>query len=282
MSMPMMASAWRSCRSTANSSNHVLAHFHDVSSASPSWGDRRRRAFAQTSTEGNTTSDSEQQASSTSSGADAGTREAGADGASATSSEDPEKISASNAADASESATEAEAPEERLKRELQEAQEALRKKKHDVLLSLSDFENDRKKFEKELEGRRRRATQSFAQRMVDVYVEFDHLETSGEEELSGSCEALRQGVVMTRDLYKKTLENFGVECFPVELGTPYIAARHEKVGSVTDGNLPESSVAELVQPGWILGANSAAPAVLRKAQVKVAQHGPEAPPPPEQ
>ena len=50
--------------------------------------------------------------------------------------------------------------------------------------------------------------------------------------LTGTAQALHEGVALTRDLYKASLEKFGVRPIPVELGEPFVAARHQKVDEI--------------------------------------------------
>lgn len=164
-------------------------------------------------------------------------------------------------------------PEDKLRQEVSELQEKLRSQKHEHLLSLADFENNKKRYAKEREARRRRATRNFAEKMVDVYVEFDAIAAASPKTGSSeACQALHEGIVMTRDLYKSTLEKFGLAQLLVEPGQPFVATKHESIGSIagTEG-IAEGTVAELAQPGWSLEQSGGQePLVLRKAQVKIA------------
>jgi len=171
-------------------------------------------------------------------------------------------------------ATKADTPpseQEVLERELPELQDKVRAKKHELLMSLADFENNKKRFAKEREARRKRALANFATKMTEVYSEFDAFAVPSR---SGACQGLHEGVALTRDLYKSSLEKFGAKALEVEIGSPFVSARHENVGSVDNSELPENSVAELVRHGWLLEPDT----VLRKAEVRVAKHGPEVPP----
>lgn len=165
-------------------------------------------------------------------------------------------------------------PVERLRRDLEDFQERSRGKKKELLLAFADFENSKKKFMKERESRRRTATANFARRMVDVYREFEDLPAlkvdSSAEKVEGSpCVALQEGVSLTRDLFAAALEKSNVERLPVEPGTPVVNARHEVVGSTQgDGSLPEGSIAEVAEAGWMMDMRSQAPQVLQKAKVK--------------
>lgn len=160
----------------------------------------------------------------------------------------------------------------KLSEEVDSLTEALRKKKHELLLRLADFENNKKKFTKERESRRRGATTTFARKVVDVYVEFDTFATSGNkgvEEPSEHCTALWDGVVMTRDMFKQSLERFDVQPFSPEEGQAIAVERHERVGEESQTNV----VGEVVQPGWELLGKP--PVILRKAQVKKGVVAPE-------
>mmetsp|Transcript_9218 Transcript_9218/g.19776 ORF Transcript_9218/g.19776 Transcript_9218/m.19776 type:complete len:324 (-) Transcript_9218:66-1037(-) len=225
-------------------------------------------------------------------GAETAQESAGDSGASASDAEVEAEAGAAEGGEAAKAAEAAEAekaqsPEEKLKAELSELQEKVKVGKHELLLALADFENNKKRFAKECKARKRRSTADFARKVIDVYTEFDTFAApvpaadGAEAELSEPCQALREGIILTGDLYKATLERFQVAPLEVESGQPFVAARHESVGSVEDGSIAANAVAELVQPGWeLLPDADAASVVLRKAQVKVARHGPEAPPAP--
>mmetsp|Transcript_124172 Transcript_124172/g.247413 ORF Transcript_124172/g.247413 Transcript_124172/m.247413 type:complete len:338 (+) Transcript_124172:110-1123(+) len=198
----------------------------------------------------------------------------------------PEDTAASGKANAAEEQPKApsETPEERLECEVAELQEKVRSKKNNLLLALADFENEKKRHAKERESRRRKAVVNFAGKMVEIYTEFDlRFKASDTKEtaaLSDSCKSLQEGVDLTVNLHKSTLERFGVEQFSVEPGQPFVGARHESLGSIECEDLAVNSVAEQVQPGWHLKEGTLAPSVLRKAQVRTVRQGPESPPPP--
>eukprot|EP00933_Yihiella_yeosuensis_P082140 TRINITY_DN95916_c0_g1_i1.p1 TRINITY_DN95916_c0_g1~~TRINITY_DN95916_c0_g1_i1.p1 ORF type:complete len:262 (+),score=70.10 TRINITY_DN95916_c0_g1_i1:119-904(+) len=164
-----------------------------------------------------------------------------------------------------------EVPEEvKLQNQLTDLQEQIKAEKHKLLLSLAEFENNKKKFVKEREDRRRRSTVNFATTMVEVYSEFDRFADVKHE---GVCQGLFEGVSLTRDLYKNTLARFDVSQMEVEEGSPLNVNRHEKVGEAIRDDLPKDSVAECVKPGWEYLANSKAPVVVKRAEVKVVTRG---------
>ncbi|CAJ1455886.1 unnamed protein product, partial [Effrenium voratum] len=166
-------------------------------------------------------------------------------------------------------------PAAALQKEFDELQEHIKQSKHELLLSLADFENHKKRFVKEREDRRRSAMAHFTTKMIQVYGKFDSF--AAEKHDKGTAEALHQGVALTRDLYKASFERFGVQPIKVEIGDPFVVARHIKAGTVERADLPTNSVAEVLQPGWILDPDSPKPVVLQKTEVRVAEHGPPAP-----
>ncbi|CAE6921555.1 grpE [Symbiodinium sp. CCMP2592] len=178
---------------------------------------------------------------------------------------------------AQEPAEEAEAPEAPsavLEKELAALQENVRARKHELLLSLADFENNKKRFSKEREDRRKSSMANFATEMIKVYGQFDAFAA---EKHTGAVQGLHQGVALTRDLYKASFERFGVRNIQVEIGEPYVAARHENVGTVESTKLPMNAVGEIVRPGWVLEPDSPKPVVLQKVEVHVSTQGPKVP-----
>lgn len=173
-----------------------------------------------------------------------------------------------------------ESPRELLLREHEELQAKVKAEKHELLLALADFENNKKRHNRDREARKRNALLKFATSVVEVYDQFDalaHLEDKAKH-LSEACQRLQEGIALTRDLYRTNLEKFDVLPLEPAPGEPFVPARHESVGPVEAPKLPANSVAEVVKPGWVFEPNSAKPVVLRKAQVKVARHGPDTPP----
>lgn len=136
-------------------------------------------------------------------------------------------------------------------------------KKHDLLLTLADFENNKKRFLKERESRQRTATVGFARQVVETYSAFEELLAAHSEQSSEAGQSLLEGVVLTHDLYRATLAKFDLKPLTAEPGEPFVAARHE----CASDDKPPSAVIEMVQAGWIFEPRGAPPVVIKKAQV---------------
>eukprot|EP00405_Crypthecodinium_cohnii_P009820 CAMPEP_0206444394 /NCGR_PEP_ID=MMETSP0324_2-20121206/14886_1 /ASSEMBLY_ACC=CAM_ASM_000836 /TAXON_ID=2866 /ORGANISM="Crypthecodinium cohnii, Strain Seligo" /LENGTH=258 /DNA_ID=CAMNT_0053912409 /DNA_START=295 /DNA_END=1071 /DNA_ORIENTATION=- len=159
-----------------------------------------------------------------------------------------------------------------LKKELDEAEDKLKKEKHELLLALAEFENNKKKNLTERDGRRRNAMVNCARKMVEVYSEFDAMAHSEDkvDGLSDASKALQEGINLTRDLYRSTFERFDIVALQPEVGKPMNSNHHEKVEEVKSEGAAPHSIVEVVKPGWILEPDSQKPVVIKKAQVKVA------------
>lgn len=178
--------------------------------------------------------------------------------------------------------TKKEDPQELLARELAEAEQKMKTERHELLLQLADFENNKKKNNAEREGRRRNAMLNCVRKMVDVYSEFDrfaHMEDNVKE-MSAAGTSLKDGINLTRDLYRQTMEKFDVMRMVPKPGDPFVSSKHDEVGIVDSADVPAGTIAKTVKYGWVFEPGSSKPVILKKAQVKVASSGPATPPPP--
>eukprot|EP00747_Dinoflagellata_sp_TGD_P183236 gnl/TRDRNA2_/TRDRNA2_37976_c0_seq2.p1 gnl/TRDRNA2_/TRDRNA2_37976_c0~~gnl/TRDRNA2_/TRDRNA2_37976_c0_seq2.p1 ORF type:complete len:313 (-),score=74.82 gnl/TRDRNA2_/TRDRNA2_37976_c0_seq2:404-1342(-) len=211
----------------------------------------------------------------------AGAGKAGGDSAEEAKAADADEEQAAKAQEADEAPKDALKP---LREKVEELEKKVAQKKNDLLLSMADFQNERNKFTKERELRRRNANTEFARRILPVYLEFSDLSLGGGDDASPAVQGLQEGISLTRSHFATVLEKHQVVQLPVELGQPSVPTRHMEVGSIeiSDGSLPENTVGEIVEPGWLMEPNSKSPVVLRKAKVKIVKIGaPETPPSPE-
>lgn len=243
----------------------------------PTWGAGRCRAFAQQAAGGEAEAKAKAEEAK---GEDGKAEESKAEAV-------PEDVKAADASGDAAAAGEEKKPElsevEQLAAELSDVQEKVKTKKHELLLALADFENSKKKYLRERQVRQRNAIVNFARKMVETYDEFEASELAKRaaegEEHTEACLALREGVHLTRDLYKAGLERFDVASFAPEPGEHFKESRHEDVAAA-GGDVHKGTVAEVIKPGWELsaagGGAAGAPlaaAVLRRARVRVAALG---------
>lgn len=184
-----------------------------------------------------------------------------------------EKAQAASAAEQTEEAaqqTEAEAakqseekkPEEAKQQEASEfekAQQALAQEHDSYLRLAAEYDNYRKRSQKEKENAWTTARADTIKELLPVY---DNLERALKQE---TCdEAYAKGVEMTMNQLKSVLEKLGVEEIPAQ-GQPFDPNLHNAVMHMEDEAFGENIVAEVFQAGFKLGEK-----VIRHALVKVA------------
>lgn len=184
-----------------------------------------------------------------------------------------EKAQAASAAEQTEEAaqqTEAEAakqseekkPEEAKQQEASEfekAQQALAQEHDSYLRLAAEYDNYRKRSQKEKENAWATAKAETIKELLPVY---DNLERALKQE---TCdEAYAKGVQMTMTQLKTVLEKLGVEEIPAQ-GQPFDPNLHNAVMHMEDEAFGENIVAEVFQAGFKLGEK-----VIRHALVKVA------------
>lgn len=168
-----------------------------------------------------------------------------------------------------ETATETETPTEETEGEvieinplqplLDEMQAQLAEKEDKLLRLAAEFDNFRRRSQKEKDGVWADATAKAVSALLPVY---DNLERALKQETAD--EAYKKGVEMTMTGLLKALEGLGVTEIEAA-GQPFDPNVHNAVMHVEDENFGENTVAEVFQAGFKLGDK-----VIRFAMVKVA------------
>ena len=132
--------------------------------------------------------------------------------------------------------------------------------KEDKLLRLAaEFDNFRRRSQKEKDGVWADATAKAVNALLPVY---DNLERALKQETAD--EAYKKGVEMTMAGLMKALEGLGVTQIDAA-GRPFDPNVHNAVMHIEDESFGENTVAEVFQAGFMLGEK-----VIRFAMVKVA------------
>lgn len=160
--------------------------------------------------------------------------------------------------------------------ELKKLQEALDQKTKEAaeaqdkyLRTYADFENYRKRMQRDLADFRKYANEQLALELLSVVdhlgLALKHAADAGE-----SNEGLRQGVELVYKQIRDVLEKFGVKSFTAE-GEPFDPAKHDALMQTVTESVPENTVAQVLQEGYLYHDK-----VLRHAKVSVSKK-PEAP-----
>ena len=146
-----------------------------------------------------------------------------------------------------------------LQAKLDEAEKKNEELKNQLLRTAAEYDNYRKRSQKEKENAWATAKAETIKELLPVY---DNLERALKQE---TCdEAYAKGVQMTMTQLKTVLEKLGVEEIPAQ-GQPFDPNLHNAVMHMEDEAFGENIVAEVFQAGFKLGEK-----VIRHALVKVA------------
>ena len=140
--------------------------------------------------------------------------------------------------------------------------------RRDLLLQRADFENMRKRLERQKEEDIRYAALPMARELVTVIDTLEIALTHATQD-----DPMRQGVGMVLDSFLKTLEQFNVRRIEAA-GKPFDPKLHEAMGMVTDLSKPDNAVLSVQRPGYILHDRLVRPAGV---VINHLPHPPEAP-----
>jgi molecular chaperone GrpE len=145
--------------------------------------------------------------------------------------------------------------------------------KDKLLRALAEMENQRKRTERQLADTRDYGIAAFAR---DVLVVADNMERALaaldaelREKADAGVKALLDGVELTERELLKVLEKHGVKKFEPQ-GEKFDPNLHQAMLETSDPSLPAGSVAQVIQPGYMIGER-----VLRPALVAVAKGPPK-------
>lgn len=143
--------------------------------------------------------------------------------------------------------------------ELEKVKEAQAQEHEQYLRLAAEYDNFRKRTQREKDGIYQDAVADTAKKFLSVY---DNLERALKNETAD--EAYKKGVEMTMNELVKILNGIGITAFG-EAGEPFDPQRHNAVMHMEDESLGENVVAEVFQTGFAMGEK-----VIRFAMVKVA------------
>jgi molecular chaperone GrpE len=146
--------------------------------------------------------------------------------------------------------------------------------KDKLLRVLAEMENLRRRTAREIADTRAYGITNFARDILAVADNMDRalqaLDSELREKADAGVKALLDGVELTERELHKALEKHGVKKFE-PLGQKFDPNLHQAMYEVPDPSLPSGTVAQVVQPGYMIGER-----MLRPALVGVAKGGPKA------
>jgi molecular chaperone GrpE len=145
--------------------------------------------------------------------------------------------------------------------------------KDKLLRVLAEMENLRRRTAREIADTRAYGISSFARDILAVADNMDRalqaLDVELREKADAGVKAMLDGVELTERELHKVLEKHGVKKFE-PLGEKFDPNLHQAMYEVPDPSVPAGTVAQVVQPGYMIGER-----MLRPALVGVAKGGPK-------
>jgi molecular chaperone GrpE len=132
------------------------------------------------------------------------------------------------------------------------------------LRTAADFENYRKRMQRDLADFRKYANEQLALEILPVV---DHLGLAlkHSRESGDAVQGLQQGVELVYKQLRDVLEKFGIKTFEAE-GEPFDPARHDAMMQVPTDEVLENTVVQVLQEGYLYYDK-----VLRHAKVGVSK-----------
>jgi len=145
-----------------------------------------------------------------------------------------------------------------------------------LLRTLADMENLRRRTEREVADARAYAVTAFARDVLSVADNIrralDSVPEDARAGAEGPLKSLLEGIELTERDLLKTLERHGVKRIDPQ-GQRFDPHLHQAMFEIPNPDLPSGTVAQVVQPGYVIGER-----VLRPALVGVSKGGPKAAP----
>jgi len=147
--------------------------------------------------------------------------------------------------------------------ELQEKLASAEQQRDELLRTLAEYENVRKRANRDLESERKFASAKFAS---DLLPALDNLERAVEAaQKAGEGSSLVQGVQATQNLLLDVLKRHGITAIEAQPGEPFDPSRHMAVSMQPAPDQPAHSIVQVLQTGFMIHDR-----VLRPAAVVVA------------
>jgi molecular chaperone GrpE len=150
--------------------------------------------------------------------------------------------------------------------------------KDKLLRALAEMENMRRRTDRQVADAREYGITAFARDVLGVADNMSRALSAIDPQLRETADAglksLLEGVELTERELLKVLEKHGIKRFE-PIGQKFDPNLHQAMYEVPDPSLPNGTVAQVVQAGYMIGER-----VLRPALVGVAKTRPKPPPPP--
>lgn len=140
--------------------------------------------------------------------------------------------------------------------------------KDQLLRTLAESENLRKRTQKEKEDAFKYAVTNFAREILSVADNFDRaLMALENKEIAEDIKAFVEGIQMTQSQLSQIFEKFGIVKIQAQ-DVPFDSSIHQAVFEVEDGSKEVGMVAQVVQPGYMIQDRLLRPAMVGVVKAK--------------
>ncbi len=143
--------------------------------------------------------------------------------------------------------------------ELTRLRRALEETNDRYLRTLAELDNQRKRAQREREEYVRFANESLLRELLPVLDNFDR--ALGPPRAASDAQGFLAGVELIHRELLKVLEKFGVTPYSA-VGQPFDPGRHEAVERVIKPDVPDMTVVEEIQRGYLLNGRVLRPAIV--------------------
>ena len=145
--------------------------------------------------------------------------------------------------------------------------------KDKLLRAMADMENLRRRTEKEVADAKAYGVAAFARDMLpfadNLHRALANVPADSRAKAAPALQALIEGLELTERDFKSRLERYGVKKID-PLGAKFDPNLHEALFEQPDESVPNGTVAQVIEPGYVIGER-----VLRPAKVGVSRGGPK-------
>ena len=140
--------------------------------------------------------------------------------------------------------------------------------KNDKLRLVAELENERKGLRRQMEQMYKYSNKKLVSWVLDFFVDLEEKALKAmRADPEGKIKNHLLGIEMMRNILWKNLENEGVKEMKIEVGKDRWSSRlHELVEEIKNDNLPEGTITEVFEKGYLL-----ADQVLRPAKVIISK-----------
>lgn len=149
--------------------------------------------------------------------------------------------------------------------ELQKLEDENKKLKDELLRTLAESENLKKRCISEIDKNNKYAISSFAKDLLVVADNLDRALSSSQNTENDDAKSLLQGVELTKKELIHVFEKFGITKMDV-IGKPFDPNFHQVIQQVSDPSKPAGTIIEELQTGYMINGR-----ILREAMVVVAK-----------